>query len=77
MLDLEPPQQDATGDEFDDAIQAKALQRDAARGKPDRERHTSFHDHPDERSEFNPDPQTNLSCASRSRFPDLGERLRH
>src|SRR6266566_448726 len=65
LLDLQAPQQNATRNEFNNAVQAKALQGDAARRKPDREGHASLDDHPDDGHQFNPYPQAYLPCAGR------------
>src|SRR6266702_3347576 len=65
LLDLQAPQQNATRNEFNNAVQAKALQGDAARRKPDREGHASLDDHPNDGHQFNPYPQAYLPCAGR------------
>ena len=61
LLNEQTPEQDAAGNQFDDAINAKALQRDAAGRKAHRDRDAGLNGHPQDRHQFDPDSQTHIA----------------
>src|SRR6266567_2708690 len=65
LLDQQTPQQNATRNELDNAVQAEALQGDAARRKPDSDGNASLDNHPDNGHQFNPYSQAYLPCTGR------------
>jgi hypothetical protein len=68
LLNKQSPEENTPSYEFDDTVNAKALERDTMSGKANGDGTASLNDHPEDRDQFNPSPLTDVVFAYGSGF---------